>query len=108
MPTKYNGSISITKIKELLAAKHPSLNTSEKNGNTYLNVDVWVNDSEHAEYGTIGSIVAQPTKAERESKTKHNLGSLKLPKYKIDSNALDIQEVDPALLAAMPSKPLPF
>lgn len=90
MSTKYNASISLTKIKELIESKHPSIQTAQ-NGKTYLNLDVWVDDEEKTwDDGnkSIGSIQARPTKDERELKTKHNLGQLKLPQYKVDANAL--------------------
>lgn len=119
MSTKYNASISLTKIKELIDSKHPSIQTAQ-NGKTYINLDVWVDDEEKTwDDGnkSIGSIQARPTKDERELKTKHNLGQLKLPQYKVDANALggfpahtpkDIAPVDPIPGNVTSAADLPF
>ncbi len=41
---KHRISICLTDVQELIAKKHPSVNTA-KNGKVYINLDMWVNDT---------------------------------------------------------------
>jgi|688.fasta_scaffold234135_5 hypothetical protein len=40
---KHRISICLTDVQELIAKKHPSVNTA-KNGKVYINLDLWIND----------------------------------------------------------------
>jgi hypothetical protein len=63
MSTLYNGSICLSDIPK------DKITKSEKNGKSYLNFNLWVND-EKDQYGNIGSINVSQTKEERESGQK--------------------------------------
>jgi hypothetical protein len=41
---KHKISICITDIQDLVEQKHPSVNIA-KNGKTYINLDLWINDN---------------------------------------------------------------
>ena len=49
------GSIDLTTLGELARAGHGSISKSEKNGKTYINFSLWINDKED-QYGNIGSL----------------------------------------------------
>lgn len=54
--------------------------SEDKNGNKWLNVAVWVNDTPD-QYGNIGSVQVQQTFEERDNKApKLYIGNLKPPK----------------------------
>ena len=63
MSTLYNGSICLSDIPK------DKITKSEKNGKSYLNFNLWVND-EKDQYGNIGSINVSQSKEERESGQK--------------------------------------
>jgi len=63
MSTLYNGSICLSDIPK------DKITKSEKNGKSYLNFNLWVND-EKDKYGNIGSINVSQSKEERESGQK--------------------------------------
>jgi hypothetical protein len=63
MSTLYNGSICLSDIPK------DKITKSEKNGKSYLNFNLWVND-EKDQYGNIGSINVSQSKEERKSGAK--------------------------------------
>jgi hypothetical protein len=63
MSTLYNGSICLSDIPK------DKITKSEKNGKSYLNFNLWVND-EKDQYGNIGSINVSQTKEQREAGEK--------------------------------------
>ena len=56
MSKMYNGSLNLTKIGELVKSNHPAV-TTDKNGNKYINLTIWLNDQQD-QYGNIGSLSA--------------------------------------------------
>jgi hypothetical protein len=108
--TRYTASISLSKIKKLIQANHKSLYTN-KNGDTYLSIDVLVGEEKVWDDGnkSTGSIVASTTVAERAALTKEevsamfSLGSLRVPEYKVDQDALG-----PMPAAVVKNEDLPF
>jgi len=71
MSTLYSASICVSDIPKEKVVK------SEKNGKSYLNIDVWIND-EKDQYGNEGSINIRQSKEEREAKEKRTyIGNLK-------------------------------
>ena len=71
MSTLYNGSICLSDIPK------DKITKSEKNGKSYLNFNLWVND-EKDQYGNIGSINVSQSKEERLSKVpKVYFGNIK-------------------------------
>lgn len=73
MSKMYTGSIDLEKLRELVNSKHPALNTG-KNGKTYLNITLFVNDEED-KYGQIGSISCY----NKETKKGDYIGNFKNP-----------------------------
>lgn len=71
MSTLYNGSICLSDIPK------DKITKSEKNGKSYLNFNLWVND-EKDQYGNIGSINVSQSKEERLAKVpKVYFGNIK-------------------------------
>ena len=78
---RYNGSICLSDIPS------EKITTSEKNGKKYLNVTIWVNET-NDQYGNIGSISVNKTKDEIDAKTKTlYIGNFKLPEMKEQPSA---------------------
>lgn len=63
MSTLYNGSICLSDIPK------DKITKSEKNGKSYLNFNLWVND-EKDQYGNIGSLNVSQSKEQREAGEK--------------------------------------
>ena len=70
-----NGGINLSKIpKEAI--------TTDKNGNKWLNITVWLNEAPD-QYGNSGSIQINQTKEQRDAKVpKVYIGNLKAPEKK--------------------------
>ena len=51
MSKMYNGSLNLTKIGELVKSNHPAV-TTDKNGNKYINLTIWLNDQQD-QYGNM-------------------------------------------------------
>jgi hypothetical protein len=90
MAQRMYGSLDVTKIVELINAKHPAFSKSEKNGHVYMSLVVWVRDQPD-EYGQDASV--QPsvpktaTELEREANKKIYLGNLRWAKPEAPSDA---------------------
>lgn len=70
-----NGGINLSKIpKEAI--------TTDKNGNKWLNITIWLNEAPD-QYGNSGSIQINQTKEQRDAKApKVYIGNLKAPEKK--------------------------
>lgn len=70
-----NGGINLSKIpKEAI--------TTDKNGNKWLNITVWLNETPD-QYGNSGSVQINQTKEQRDAKApKVYIGNLKAPEKK--------------------------
>lgn len=66
------GSIDLSKLREILKAKHPAVYVSPKTGVQYLNISVWVND-EPNQYDQVASISVY----DKETKQSVYLSNLK-------------------------------
>ena len=75
MNTFFNAGINLSKIpKEAI--------TTDKNGNKWLNVTIWLNDNVD-QYGNSGSIQINQSKDQRDAKApKVYIGNLKAPEKK--------------------------
>lgn len=83
MSERLYGSLDVTEIFKLMQGGHTSVSKSEKNGKIYMNVVVWLNDTED-QYGQIASIQPSPHKnaseVEKAATKKIYIGNLKMAK----------------------------
>ena len=70
------GSICLSKLGDAYKAKHSAFSVSEKNGQIYANISVWLNDEPDA-YGNILSF--QLNSAQGTTDEKVYFGNAKLP-----------------------------
>ena len=102
MSTLYNGSICLSDIPK------DKITKSEKNGKSYLNFNLWVND-EKDQYGNIGSINVSQTKEERESGLKKvYFGNIKPVERKEQPLSANDVEIKRQLEKYDPVEDLPF
>lgn len=70
------GSINLSKLIEQAKKGHSAFSKSEKNGNIYVNVNIWLNE-ERDQYGHDGSLQLNSKKEQREAEGKIYIGNLK-------------------------------
>lgn len=70
------GSICLTDLSDAFKKNHSAFNKSEKNGKTYANINVWMND-EPDQYGNILSFQLNSKKDATDDKVY--FGNAKLP-----------------------------
>jgi hypothetical protein len=61
-----NASIDLTQLQEILKNGHSAVSVSEKNGHTYLSIQIWDKDQPD-QYGQDVSIKLNSTKVAREA-----------------------------------------
>lgn len=116
MSKSFYGSICITDLNEHLKNKHSAFRKGD-NGKLYVNVNVWLNDTED-KFGNILSIQIVPHKDKKETEKKHYIGNCKesefkqVPPSKRDaaefSDSVDNFDSNPADTVTQPIDDLPF